>query len=134
MLQGRTVHAGTNVFLTEGPCPAPPGPPTAFTNEAGYFEITPVSGRSYGCLQVFRPGYLVGQRESPQGSLGTLTLRAGDLTQDNVIDMTDLDLIAEQYHSADPMADLNVDGLVDIFDLSIVTTNFNRSGPVSDWQ
>jgi hypothetical protein len=135
LLQGRTVHAGTNIFLTEGPCPDfPSGPPAAVTNETGYFEITPVSGRTYQCLQAFQLGYLVCQREAPQGSLGNITLPAGDVTRDDAIDIFDLALIAGHYRSTNPMADLNSDGQVDVLDLSMVSGNYNQRGPVSNWQ
>lgn len=140
LLQGRTVHAGTNIFLGEDRCSGPlSGPPAAVTNDAGYFEITPVPGRTYQCLQVIRPGYLIGEKSLPQGDLGTITLPGGDVTQDNVVDISDLTFIANHYRSKAEneaeAADLNGDKWVDIYDLAIASGNCcTTNGPVTNWQ
>jgi hypothetical protein len=135
LLQGRTAHAGTNIFLSEEPCSGPlSGSPAAVTNDAGHFEITAPPGQTYQCLQAFQPGYLLGERTSPQGDLGTITLPAGDVIQDNVIDIFDLTLIADHYHSPDPIADLDADGWVNIYDVAMVGGNYNTNGPVTNWQ
>jgi hypothetical protein len=67
--------------------------------------------------------------------MGTIILPAGDVTQDNVINRSDLDAIKAQYHSAGATAaDLDGDGWVDIFDLSLASGNFNQSGPIYIWR
>jgi hypothetical protein len=135
LLQGRSVHTGTNIFLGEDPCSGPlSGPPAAVTNNAGYFEITPVPGRTYQCLRAFQAGYLIAQRALPQGDLGTISLPGGDVTQDNVIDISDLTFIANHYRSTDPIADLNADGWVDVYDLAIASGNYGQNGVVTHWR
>jgi cell division septation protein DedD len=135
LLQGRTVHAGTNILLGAEPCSGfLSGPPAAVTDDEGRFEIVPLSDQTYQCLQTSQPGYLIGQKTSPQGDLGTITLAAGDVTQDNVIDIADLTLLADHYRTTDPIADLNADGWVDIFDLTIASGNYGQSGVVTHWQ
>lgn len=142
LLQGRTDHAGSDVFLSPNPCPPLPrsadfvaaGLPSAVTNVDGNFEITPTSGNANRCLQAVQHGYLVGQHDSPQGGLGTVQLLGGDVTEDDMIDIFDLAFIARRYQSQDAAADINADGIVDIFDLSITAGNYNQRGPVTSWQ
>jgi hypothetical protein len=135
LLQGRTAHAGTSIFLTESACSGPiPDQVAVTTGDDGYFEIMSDPGRVYQCLHVFHAGYLRGQMVSPDGHMGTITLLAGDVTRDNLIDSSDIETISAHYHSAETTTDLNADGRVDILDLSLVTGNYNQRGPVSDWQ
>jgi hypothetical protein len=135
LLQGRTAHAGTSIFLKEAACSGPISDQVAVvTGDDGYFEIMSDPGRVYQCLQVFHTGYLRGQKVLPDGHMGTIILPAGDVTQDNLINSSDLDSVSARYHSAETTADLNADGKVDILDLSLVSGNYNRRGPVSNWQ
>ena len=135
MLQGRTAHAGTEVYLTESACSGPiSGPVVVETGDDGRFEILADPGKLYQCLQVFHEGFLRGEKVLPDGRMGTIILPAGDVTRDNLINRSDLDIIKAQYHSADLAADLDGDGRVDIFDLSLASGNFNQSGPVSTWR
>ena len=64
-----------------------------------------------------------------------LQLLAGDLNNDNRIDITDLTVLSLAYRSKpgdkhwNPLADLNGDGKVDILDLTMLTKNYGqRSG------
>lgn len=63
-----------------------------------------------------------------------LKLWAGDLNNDNRIDITDLTLLSLAYRSKpgdkhwNPLADLNSDGVIDIFDLTMLTQNFGMGG------
>jgi hypothetical protein len=135
LLQGRTAHAGTSIFLTESACSGPIyAPAVAVTGDDGYFEIMSDPGRLFQCLQVFHPGYLRGQEEWPSGRMGTIILRAGDVTGDNAIDNADLDVVSEGFRSSNSTADVNADGKVDILDLSLVSGNFNWRGPVTNWR
>ncbi len=143
LLQGRTVYSGTNILLWEQPCTGPLSDPLeADTNDEGRFEIVHDSNLTYQCLQAFQPGYLIGQRESRQGEslqgdLGTITLPGGDVTQDNVVDISDLTFIAEYYRSKAEneaeAADLNGDKWVDIYDLAIASGNYDPNGGVIHW-
>jgi subtilisin family serine protease len=66
--------------------------------------------------------------------LKPLTLLAGDLNNDNKIDLADLALLALAYHaepgdkSWNPAADLNGDGLVNATDLKILNQNYGLVG------
>jgi len=144
LLQGRTTYANTEVFLTEEPCPsvihsisalAIPNVPTAKTAANGYFEILPYPGRTYMCLSAFRHGYLVAQKSlpitHPPGDAGVVTLPAGDMNQDDCINIFDLALVASHYGTSDVMADVNGDGAVDVYDLSLVGGNYGKCGPVN---
>lgn len=134
-LQGRSAYAGTNMFLGEAVCPGSlPASPAAITDEAGHFAITPAPGRAYQCLQAVQPGYLTGQKASPHGDVGSLTLPGGDVIGDNRIDLEDLKAIAADYHGMTSSADLNADGVVDVYDLAMASGNFGQQGPVEDWQ
>ena len=88
------------------------------------------------------PGYLSAQANLPEGravnqpeaeatKLGLITLLAGDMNGDNVVDILDLANLAQRYQSTDPTADLNADGIVDILDLALVAGNYQRQGPLT---
>ncbi len=140
LLQGRTDHSGSDVFLLEESCEQVyyynalaaanvPGIPHAVTDAQGNFEISPIPGYTYGCLQVFHHAYLVGQSDS-FGELGTITLLGGDVTQDDLVDIFDLAYIGARYNSTDATADINGDGLVDIYDLALAANNYGQEGPM----
>ncbi|MDO9535910.1 MAG: S8 family serine peptidase [Bacillota bacterium] len=63
-----------------------------------------------------------------------LKLWAGDLNNDNRIDITDLTLLSLAYRTRpgddhwNPLADLNGDAIVDIFDLTMLTQNYGMAG------
>jgi len=48
----------------------------------------------------------------------------GDLNNDNVVDLSDISILAAKWHTSDASADINTDGIVDLTDLSILVTNF----------
>lgn len=55
----------------------------------------------------------------------SITLRAGDVNNDGVIDLRDADIIGSAFNGTpQPEADVNRDGVVDIFDLIHVGRNF----------
>jgi hypothetical protein len=135
LLQGRTDHSGTQIFLSRQPCSSSGGgEPTAVTNSSGQFEIEPSSEQPYLCLRAAQQGYLMAQKDSPQGEVGTIILPGGDVVEDGVINILDLAFMAIRYRSSNPAADVNADGEVDIFDLTIAASNYNQRGPVSNWE
>ena len=142
LLQGRSNHAGTSVFLSTVACPqidretltTSPDIPSTTTDESGNFTITPTSNDTFVCLQGIKPAYLVAQSDAPWGELGTIELPGGDVTEDDLINIFDLAFIASRYQTGDAAADINADGTVDIFDLTITAGNYNRQGPVTAWQ
>jgi hypothetical protein len=140
LLQGRTDHSGTSVFVSEVPCPAvnltsigvSSLPYTyTLTDAAGNFALTLDSYRSYQCLTAFKQNYLSAQKKMPVGALGSITLPGGDVNQDNCINIFDLTMIGSRYGSNDPRGDVNGDGMVDIFDLTIAANNYGKCGPVT---
>jgi hypothetical protein len=136
LLQGRTDHSGTQVFLSPEGCSASfqgPGAGVLVTETAsdGSFEFTPPAGASYACLEALKAGYLSGQKDNPQGNIGSATLPGGDVTADGIIDVFDLAFLGSRYGDADGAADINGDGTISIFDLTITAANYLREGPVN---
>ncbi len=123
-LQGRVTHAGVTIANNLGA--------QTQTDDAGAFSID--SGDS---ITVNFPGFLSGEALNLQDlpvDLGTLTLLAGDVNGDDIIDIFDLAYMAIHYRTDNPTADLNADGIVNIVDLALAASNYRQRGPLSDWQ
>ena len=56
--------------------------------------------------------------------IGQITLKAGDINSDGLINIMDLAYIAQKYMGKDGLADLTGDGSVNIFDLSLAAKNY----------
>ena len=144
LLQAAQDHSGTSVFLTEAPqtcgvklCAQElANVPLDMTDREGRFDVAPRPGRSYPWLWAYQACYLTGVKRWPQGNLGTLTLPAGDLNEDDCINIYDLTKMAwECYGTSNcPCADFNQDDRTDVFDLVVVAKNMAQCGPVSNWQ
>lgn len=131
LLQGRTDHSGTAIFLTETSCAESSfTTPSATTKADGSFEIVAADDQDFECLRASHAGYLSAQQSFPSPSLGSFILPGGDANGDQVIDILDLALIATLYRTDDPTGDINGDGLVNIFDLVITASNYQERGPV----
>jgi hypothetical protein len=66
--------------------------------------------------------------------LGQVTLAAGDIDANNVIDQFDVLTIGMNYNLATPAAaDLNNDGMINVLDLEILARNYRKTGPTT-WQ
>jgi hypothetical protein len=61
--------------------------------------------------------------------LPAVTLLAGDLNNDEVIDILDLSFCAFHFNEVYADADANADGIVDIFDIVLIGKNFGQTGP-----
>lgn len=134
LLQGRTDHSGTAIYLSQEPCTsALTDEPATTTDVQGSFSISNRTGE-FVCLQAGHAGYLTGLKEQPSGNLGAITLPGGDVVTDGIINILDLAKIALHYRTSDSSADVNADGIVDIFDLTIAASNYNLRGPVTDWE
>jgi hypothetical protein len=131
-LQGRTNHSGVRVSNSVGI--------QTQTSADGSFSITGTDLLSFEF-----PGYLSARtdlRLAPDTagadgkttSVGPMTLLAGDVNGDEVINIFDLAYIATKYRSTDPLADLTADGQVDIVDLALAATNYKQQGPLAVWQ
>jgi hypothetical protein len=133
ILQGRTDHSGITVSSASGE--------QTQTTTDGSFTIGGADSLNFSF-----PGYLSAQADAQtlaqdfSGaadqplSLGTLTLLAGDVYADNVIDILDLAVIAKFLGSSDTLTDLNGDGTVNILDLALAATNYGRQGPLTEWR
>ncbi len=54
---------------------------------------------------------------------------AGDLNNDDVIDILDIALCASNFGTTAAEGDVNADGLVDIYDLVLIGKNFKLASP-----
>jgi subtilisin family serine protease len=138
-LQGRRDHGGTILALSDATCSANLYMPTeatitTTTDAQGNFELTLSPEYNPACLYVTHPGYLQGQATLPAESGRTLKLLAGDIIQDNLINIFDLVRVASKMGSSAVEADLNTDGQVDILDLTLVAGNYNQRGPLTNWE
>jgi hypothetical protein len=133
-LQGRADHSGVTVADGQGR--------QVRTGSDGFFSIP-----GGDVISVKFPGYLSARADVPallaQGAaaadvrsagLGSITLLAGDVNGDDIVNIYDLAYIANYYRTSDPLADLNADGTVDIIDLVLTASNYRRLGPLTDWQ
>lgn len=85
-------------------------------------------------------GYLRAQAAVPDLNpgitriLGTVTMAAGDIDANNVIDQFDVMTIGMNYNLAAPAAaDLNNDGTINVLDLETLARNYRKTGPTA-WQ
>jgi hypothetical protein len=63
-----------------------------------------------------------------------ITLPAGDIDGNNIIDQFDALTIGMNYNAAEPsIADLNNDGIINVLDLELLAANYRKTGPVI-WQ
>src|SRR5690606_17139878 len=116
---------------------APTGEVVSLTaGEQGEFLFEALAPGEY-VLEASAPGFLSRQHlftliDGEQLELPLTTLRAGDLNQDNRVDLNDIVLITANYNGPAMMAeaDLNGDGWIDIRDLTIVGAQVGVEGPL----
>ena len=103
-------------------------------NPDGTFSLTAPAG-SYTVLAT-ASGFLSAQGSAiiTGGSTNTkptITLLAGDIDGNNVIDQFDAMTIGMNYNSATPTAaDLNNDGVINVLDLEVLAGNYRKTGPL----
>ena len=139
LLQGRTDHSGTAIYLTEDACPAVqavsvkglPNVVSAVTDATGKFVLDPLPGRTYQCLLATHDMYLTARRSSMTVALPSVTLLGGNVVADKTVNIFDLARIANSIGTTDPAVDINGDGKVDVYDLTIAAGNFGKEGPLS---
>jgi murein DD-endopeptidase MepM/ murein hydrolase activator NlpD len=67
-------------------------------------------------------------------TMPNITLLAGDIDGNNVIDQLDAMTIGMNYNTASPAAaDLNNDGIINVLDLELLAENYRKTGPLP-WQ
>ena len=131
LLQGRIAHSGVTVSDNQGN--------QAQTDADGNFAIN-----SNNSIVVKYPGYLSAQADiqtqlglagvGDTANLGAITLLAGDVNGDDIINIFDLVYMSNRYQTDDATADLNADGAVNVIDLVLAANNYQQQGPLSNWQ
>ena len=67
------------------------------------------------------------------GTKPAITLLAGDIVNNDVIDQFDAMTIGMSYNTAIPeAADLNGDGIINVLDLELLAGNYRVTGPI-EW-
>ena len=103
-------------------------------NPDGTFSLTAPAG-SYTVFAT-ASGYLSAQAsvtltDGSTTTMPTISLLAGDIDNNNVIDQFDAMTIGMSYNSATPTAaDLNNDGVINVLDLELLAGNYRETGPV----
>jgi hypothetical protein len=118
------------------------------TNSAGIFSLPNLPNGTYTFRATY-PGYLDSEKTGvviPNNSLtisvGTTTLRGGDVNNDHVINILDIGSIISRFSlpatgvkssspscGGDDPADINDDGVINISDLAIAAGNWSLVGP-----
>lgn len=110
---------------------------TTTTDENGNFSLSAPAG-SYTVI-ASAPGFLKAQGTptltgGATTTMQTISLLAGDIDGNDVIDEFDALTIGINYNLADPdAADLNDDGTINVLDLELLAANYNQSGSLA-WQ
>lgn len=126
-LESRSDHSGITVAL-EG---------TAFstvTPASGAYILSGMPAGTYTVtleasyfLDIEVPGVVI--NEGLATVLCDYTLLAGDLNDDDSVDILDLSQCAFWFGTTDAAGDVNADGIVDIYDLVLIGKNFKLASP-----
>jgi len=108
---------------------------TTSANPDGTFSLTAAAGTytvvagASGFLGAQGPAEITAGGTSTKS---TISLIAGDIDGNGVIDQFDAMTIGMSYNAASPeSADLNSDGVINVLDLEILAANYRASGPVN---
>jgi hypothetical protein len=102
-------------------------------NPDGAFSLTALSG-TY-TIRATASGFLSAQGSATISAGGmsskpTITLLAGDIDGNNVIDQFDAMTIGMNYNNSVPSAaDLNNDAVINVLDLELLAANYRQTGP-----
>jgi hypothetical protein len=100
----------------------------SLTAPAGTYKIVAVAA---GFLGVLGPVTIAG---GANATLPTVSLAAGDIDNNNIIDQFDALTLGMNYNASNPAAaDLNNDGTINILDLELLARNYRKTGPQA-WQ
>jgi hypothetical protein len=128
-LEGRSNHSGSTVDIVNGTTAS------TVTASNGYYKFTDVISGLYD-VSIAHAMYLDAELSGctvaggVMNTLPSVTLLAGDLTNDGTINIFDLTLCAAHFNEVYAAADVNADGIVDIFDVVLIGKNFGISGPI----
>ena len=107
-------------------------PAEAVTDNTGNFSLTTTVQGGEATIKADAPGYLPAVCQAvmsqPQTTLAEVSLRSGDITNDDVVDVTDAVAIGlgfGQTGAGNP-ADINHSGNVDVLDVILVGINFGE--------
>lgn len=121
-----SLYDATNTLVAS--VPANPDGTFSLTAPAGTYAVTATA-----------PGSLSAAGSATLTSGGTtslpdVTLSAGDIDGNNVIDQLDAMTIGMNYNGSTPAAaDLNNDGTINVLDLELLAANYRDTGPIV-WQ
>lgn len=127
-LDGRSNASGALVT-------AMPGGFTARPLANGTFTFSGLNPNTTYTFSITAPGYLPTNKNLRPGSnpspLPGVKLRAGDVTGNGQVDITDISLLSSWFSIKpnDARLDFNQNGVVDITDISIAAANFGLRGP-----
>jgi len=106
-------------------------------NVDGTFSLTAPAGTytvvatATGFLGAEGPASITAEETSTKAAV---TLLAGDIDGNDVIDQFDAMTIGMSYNGADPAAaDLNNDGVINVLDLELLAANYRLTGPIA-WE
>ena len=108
---------------------------SAATNINGNFEIANVPAGLH-TISADAPGYLSAvcsgvNVTAPQLVLSPVSLVAGDINDDDSVDIVDAAIVGISFGKTGPdvPADITQDEIVDIFDIVLVSVNYGEAGP-----
>jgi hypothetical protein len=105
-------------------------------NADGTFYLTAPAG-TYTVTAAADDGFLSAQAsvtltDGNTNTMSTVSLIAGDIDKNGVIDQYDAITIGMNYNTASPSAaDLNNDGLINVLDLTLLARNYRKSGAIA---
>jgi hypothetical protein len=108
---------------------------TVAANPDGTFSMTAPAG-SY-TVEATASGFLSAQgpatiNAGETSSMATISLLAGDIDGNGVVDQYDAMTIGMSYNTASPdAADLNADGVINVLDLELLASNYHATGPIA---
>ncbi|MEP7133710.1 MAG: carboxypeptidase regulatory-like domain-containing protein [Chloroflexota bacterium] len=134
-LAGKVVAGKPVTVQLNNPDSSAAGSVTA--NVDGTFSLSASAG-TYTAI-ASAPGYLKAQASvnitnGSTTTLQTISLLAGDIDGNNVIDQFDALTVGINYNGTAPAAaDLNNDGTINVLDLEVLAVNYRQTGPQA-WQ
>jgi len=128
-LEGRSNHSNSTVDIVNGT------DASTVTSSSGYYLFTNVMNGTYA-VSIAHDMYLDAEGTCTASGSGTttwpaITLLAGDLNDDNVVNILDLSFCAAHFNTVYADTDVNGDGFVDIYDIVLIGKNFGETGPTT---
>lgn len=125
-LQGRSSYAGTQISIGSQTLSTQADGTFSLMLEPGLYPIT-ASHSLY-----LNSETTIAVDGSPSTTIPSVTLLAGDVTGDGIIDLTDLVIVATGYGQSVPpgdvRADINGDETTDLLDLVLLGLNYGKTG------